>query len=160
MKEPFLLNPIGLVHASADGFMLEVDEPYREALLGLDQFSHALVFWWADQGDNRQDRETLQVDLPYAPGTQAGVFACRSERRPNPIAVTTCMLLHVDMQAGQVIIPYIDAMDGSPLIDIKPFIPTSDRVRDFHVAPWMAEWPQWMEDAAAFFEEHAVDFGD
>lgn len=59
-----------------------------------------------------------------------------------------------------VILPWIDAFDGTPVIDLKPFIPSSDRVRDFRVAPWMAAWPEWMEDAGAYFVEHAVDFGD
>lgn len=160
MKDIYLLRPIGEVRVSSDGFMIAISEPYREALRGLDQFSHVLVFWWADRSDNAQDRVLLDVDLPYARGTKAGVFACRSESRPNPIALTTCALLNVDMDTGMVILPWIDALDKTPIIDLKPFIPTSDRVRDFHVAPWMSDWPHWMEEAGQFFQDHAVDFGD
>lgn len=160
MEETYSLQAIGKVHASSEGFMIEVFEPYRAALDGLGQFSHALVLWWADRNDNPEARAVLEVDLPYAKGKGAGVFACRSERRPNPIAVTTCALIHVDEKAGQIIVPWMDALDGTPVIDLKPFIPASDRVRDFHVAPWMSDWPEWMEDSAQYFEEHAVDFGD
>jgi tRNA-Thr(GGU) m(6)t(6)A37 methyltransferase TsaA len=159
MKDNILIKPIGKVHAVEDSFSLEIFQPYRTALTGLDQFSHALVFWWADRCDQPQLREILVVDLPYARGTRAGVFACRSERRPNPIAVTTCALIHVDEKSGTVVLPWIDALDGSPVIDIKPFIPSSDRVRNFHVASWMKDWPEWMEDADQYFQEHAVDFG-
>ena len=160
MSKQINLDPIGKVHAGAEGYSLEIFEPYREALEGLEQFSHVLVFWWADRNDQAALRETTLVDLPYAPGLRKGVFACRSERRPNPLALTTCYVIQVDVEKGLVVLPWIDALDGSPLLDLKPFIPSSDRVRDFHVAPWMAEWPEWMEDAAAYFEEHAVDFGD
>ena len=160
MKKAYEIKPIGVVHGSNQGFALEIFEPYRPALEKLDQFSHALIFWWADQNDNTEARDSLTVNLPYAEGLQAGVFACRSQMRPNPVAVTTCALINVDVESGMVILPWIDAFDGTPVIDIKPFIPTSDRVRDFHVSSWMAEWPEWMEDAAEYFQSHAVDFGD
>jgi tRNA-Thr(GGU) m(6)t(6)A37 methyltransferase TsaA len=160
MTEKIYLEPIGRVHAAAGSTSLEIYEPFRDALLGLEQFSHVLVFWWAHGCDTGEQRQITQVDLPYAPGLRKGVFACRSERRPNPLALTTCYVLQVDVENGLVLLPWIDAQDGSPLLDLKPFIPTSDRVRDFQVAPWMADWPEWMEDAAAYFEKHAVDFGD
>ncbi len=160
MEEKYMIDPIGKVHEGMDGYSLEIFQPYRDALMGLDQFSHALVFWWADQCDRSDLRKTIVVDLPYARGTQAGVFACRSQSRPNPIAVTTCALLNVDKQHGIIVLPWIDAFDGTPVVDIKPFMPTSDRVRDFHVAPWAKDWPEWMEDTGQYFQEHAVDFGD
>ncbi len=154
------IQPIGTVRATDDGFMLEIDKPYRAALNGLSDFSHVMVFWWAHQNDTPEMREILEVDLPYATAENVGVFACRSERRPNPIAVSTTGIIHVDVEAGSVILPWIDAFDGTPILDLKPFIPSSDRVRDFRVAPWMAEWPEWMEDAGQYFSEHEVDFGE
>lgn len=160
MTERISIEPIGCVHASQEGYSLEIFEPYRDALLGLEKFSHVLVFWWAHRCDQPDQRETLVVDLPYARGSRAGVFACRSQSRPNPIALTTCNLIHVDEKTGLVVLPWIDALDGTPVIDLKPFIPSSDRPREFHVAPWMADWPQWMEESAQYFQDHAVDFGD
>lgn len=160
MEGRIFIEPIGKVKVNEEGYLVEIDAAYRSALTNLDQFSHALIFWWAHQNDRADLRRTTMVDLPYARGTRAGVFACRSQIRPNPIAVTTCALLHVDVANGIVIVPWIDAFDGTPLIDIKPFMPTSDRVRDFHVAPWAEDWPEWMEDAGLYFQEHAVDFGD
>ncbi len=154
------IQPIGTVWASDEGFMLEIEEPYRAALNGLSKFSHVMVFWWADKNDTPEMRGVLEVDLPYAPGENVGVFACRSERRPNPIAVTTTGIIHIDVEEGRVILPYIDAFDGTPIVDLKPYIPCSDRVRDFRVASWMEEWPEWMEDAGQYFAEHEVDFGE
>ena len=77
-------------------------------------FSHVLVFWWADRNDQAALRETTLVDLPYAPGLRKGVFACRSERRPNPLALTTCYIIQVDVEKGLVMLPWIDALDGTP----------------------------------------------
>ena len=158
----YQLQPIGRItmNASPGCCILDIDSPYRPALQQLDRFSHVMVFWWAHQMDNEHQRQVLTTDLPYAPGEQVGVFACRAEYRPNPIAVTTLVVLDVDVEGGRVVLPWIDAYDGSPLLDLKPYIPICDRIRDVRVAPWMADWPMWMEDAPAFFAEHASDFGE
>jgi tRNA (Thr-GGU) A37 N-methylase len=55
---------------------------------------------------------------------------------------------------------WIDAFDGTPVLDLKPYIPISDRVRDVRIAEWLADWPEWMEDAAEFFAEAGDIFGD
>lgn len=158
----FQLHPIGTVHASDEeqSYTVQIDAPYRPALKQLDQFSHVMIFWWADKMDTEKYRRVMTTELPYAPGVEAGVFACRSEFRPNPIAITTMMLLDVDVENGTVVLPYIDAFDGTPVLDLKPYIPISDRIRDFKVAEWIADWPEWMEDAGEFFAQHAVDFGE
>ena len=158
----FQLKAIGRVvmKESDSRCLLEIDTPYREALQQLDRFSHVMVFWWADQMDGEEQRQILTTELPYAPGESVGVFACRSEYRPNPIALTTLPLLGVDVDAGEVILPWIDAFDGSPVVDLKPYIPICERVRDVHVPPWIADWPLWMEDADEYFSENETDFGD
>jgi len=156
------LQPIGVVEAdeSEGKFQLRIFPQYHRALRYMNSFSHVIVFWWADGHDNPDDRAVLTTELPYAPGIQAGVFACRSEYRPNPVCITAMPILDLDEEKGLVTLPWIDAHDGSPIIDLKPYIPVSDRIRDFHVAEWMGEWPQWMEEAGAFFEAHPVNFGD
>ena len=161
-SKTYQLHPIGWVSACDEtgSYLLQIDEPYRPALKQLDQFSHILIFWWADQMDIEKYRSIMTCELPYASGVEAGVFACRAEYRPNPIAVTTLPVLSVDVENGLVVLPWIDAFDGSPVLDIKPYIPISDRIRDFKVAPWLADWPEWMEDAAEYFAEHATDFGE
>jgi tRNA-Thr(GGU) m(6)t(6)A37 methyltransferase TsaA len=142
--------PIGYARQTDDGFRLEIGEPFRPGLKQLGQFSHVIVFWWADQHDNLPDRRTLVAALPYAPGETAGVFACRSEYRPNPIAMTICPVFDVDEQNGVILVAWIDAFDGTPILDLKPYVPLSDRVRDVQVAKWFQGLPEWMEDAATF----------
>jgi tRNA-Thr(GGU) m(6)t(6)A37 methyltransferase TsaA len=145
----YQLNSIGRVESTNEGlFCLHIDAPYRAALKQLEQFSHVIVFWWADQHDNAQDRAVVESPLPYAPGVIAGVFASRSEYRPNPIAMSVCPIFEIDQENGTVTLFYIDALDGTPLIDLKPYVPISDRVRDVKVAPWFAKLPSWMEEGA------------
>lgn len=54
---------------------------------------------------------------------------------------------------------YCKSTSPMPIIDLKPYIPISDRIRDYKVAEWLADWPEWMEDAAEYFAEQATDFG-
>jgi tRNA-Thr(GGU) m(6)t(6)A37 methyltransferase TsaA len=143
----YQIHPIGHVNAKKMEFSLEIDTPFRKGLKMLDQFSHILVVWWAAEQDTARKRETLLVSLPYAPLVEAGVFACRSESRPNPVALTVCACLEMDMERGLIRVPYMDAFDKTPIIDIKPYFPVSDRVREVRVAPWAENWPGYFEEA-------------
>jgi len=156
------LLPIGsIVMQNEEGYcLLQIDQPFRKGLQGLENFSHVIVFWWADRMDNKDHRSIMTAELPYAEGVDVGVFACRAEYRPNPIEITTVPILAVNHEKGEVIIPWIDAFDGTPLIDMKPYIPICDRIRDVAAAPWVADWPMWMEEAAAYFSENETDFGN
>ena len=146
-KEVYEIFPIGHVNADETKFSLQIDPPFRQGLKMMDQFSHILVFWWAAGQDSTQKRETLLTSLPYAPGVEAGVFACRSEFRPNPVAFTVCACLQINIEKGLIHVPYMDAFDKTPIIDIKPYFPVSDRVRDVKVAPWAKDWPSCYEEA-------------
>jgi tRNA (adenine37-N6)-methyltransferase len=141
-------HPIGTVHSSDDGSYLEIFESFRPALRQLDQFSHVIVVWWADQHDNPEARSLLQCQPPYAENEVTGVFACRAEYRPNPVALTVCRMPDgVDEEAGIVPLEWIDAIDGTPVLDLKAYFPICDRVRDVKVPEWVADWPEWLEDA-------------
>lgn len=161
VAKPISINPVGFVQASDEQgkYCVKIYQEYTEALRQLEQFSHVTIFWWANRHDNVKDRSILSTELPYARGVKAGVFACRSEYRPNPIGITTMPIISIDREQGIVTLPWIDAYDGTPVIDLKPYIPTSDRVRDIKVADWMSGWPVWMEEAGAYFASHETDFG-
>ncbi len=140
------LRPIGTIERDDTAVWLQVDAPYRAALAEVDRFSHITVLWWASGHDKDESRSIMQTELPYAPGVTAGVFACRAEYRPNPIATTTCKLLDVDLDTGRVAVVGIDAYAGSPLLDIKPYIGVVDRVADVVVPDWYDGWPEWLPD--------------
>jgi len=156
MKPKFELRPIGTIRVQEDQgqYQLELDPVYRAGLQGLEKCTHAIIFWWADRMDNPAAREgNLVLDLPYAPGIQSGVFANRSESRPNPIGITTCYLLNVNQETGLVDLAWIDALDQTPLLDIKPYLPMSDRVLSAEYPDWLEGFPESMEDAAGFFAD-------
>lgn len=142
----FTIRPIGSVEADASGFRIKIDETYRAGLLQLDQFSHVIVFWWGDQADTNQARATLTEKLYYADDIEAGVFACRTPNRPNPVLMSVCPILDINIESGTIVVPYLDAEDGSPIVDLKPYIGMSDRVKTLTPAYWFQEWPQWIPE--------------
>ncbi|MBN1261610.1 MAG: SAM-dependent methyltransferase [Anaerolineae bacterium] len=152
-QQGFIMYPIGKVQRGDDGIRLEIDEAYRPALAQLDQFSHVMVFWWADRFDNDDYRGMLQCEPPYAQGHVTGMFATRSPIRPNLIAMTTCKLEAVDEAAGVVRISDIDAVDGTPIVDLKAYFPVCDRVKDAYIPAWLEGWPEWMPENGIGLEE-------
>jgi tRNA-Thr(GGU) m(6)t(6)A37 methyltransferase TsaA len=145
-EQVFEIYSIGYIRRVEGGFFLEISETYRPALKQLEHFSHILVLWWADRYDNDKGRTTYQCHPAYAQDRLTGVFACRSEYRPNPIALTTCKLLSVDEANGIVHVANIDAFNGTPILDIKAYFPTSDRVKDVYLPEWLSDWPEWMPE--------------
>ncbi len=143
--------PIGHVRVDQGGFAIVVSEQYRPALTELDGFSHLNILWWCDQLDEPAFREMTIADKPYKAGPdQVGIFATRSPARPNPIALTAVPVLSLDIQAGVIQIAYIDAEPSTPVLDIKPYLPAVDRIRDTTTPDWCAQWPSWYEDSATF----------
>jgi tRNA (adenine37-N6)-methyltransferase len=142
----YLVYPIGIVQRKETGVILLIDPDYRGGLTQLEHFSHVTVVWWANRHDNPTDRGKLQTVPPYAPGHLTGVFACRSPYRPNPIAITTCKILEVNEEQGTVRVANIDALDGTPILDLKAYFPASDRVRQAAIPDWLVDWPEWMPE--------------
>lgn len=143
-EQSYQLYPIGYIRRDENGPHLEIMDLYRPALKELDQFSHVIVLWWADRLDSEEYRSMMQCEPPYAAGHTSGMFATRSPIRPNPVAVTTCKIDGIDEAAGIVRIGNIDAVDGTPVVDLKAYFPVCDRVQEAHIPPWLAGWPEWM----------------
>lgn len=142
----FSMQPVGFVRTDDLQCWLEIMESYRPALRQLDQFSHVIVVWWAHHNDTSDARSLLQCKPPYAEDQLTGIFACRAEYRPNPIALTVCQILEMDEKQGIVKLAYIDALDGTPVLDLKAYFPVCDRVREARTPAWVEGWPQWVED--------------
>jgi len=106
-----------------------------EALEGLDGFSHIMVFWLMHKLDDA-GRITLKVhpkghrDLPLV-----GLFNTRSPYRPTPLGKATVRLLGIKDNTLKV--KGLDALDGAPIIDIKPYIPGYDSVENASVPFWV-----------------------
>jgi tRNA-Thr(GGU) m(6)t(6)A37 methyltransferase TsaA len=104
---------------------IEVDAPFRAGLTGLEGFSHIIVLYWM-----HQTRRDLLVQTPPHLKQPRGTFALRSPSRPNPIALSVVKILGIDPDAGRIEIDAIDCVDGTPLVDIKPYLPRVDAFPD------------------------------
>jgi len=128
-QQEYMLRPIGKVSKVDGKSLLILNKDVESGLLGLDDFSHVLVFWWFDKNDTPQKRRILQV---HPRGDRenplTGVFACRSPVRPNLLALTTCKIISI--KDNIVEIEDIDAFDGTPVLDLKGYIPALDSVKD------------------------------
>jgi tRNA-Thr(GGU) m(6)t(6)A37 methyltransferase TsaA len=151
--ETFEVSPIGYVRRNGGRTYLEILEDYVPALKELEHFSHVQVFWWFSEFDDEMFRGVTQSDQAPYEAPVLGVFACRSPVRPNPIALTTAKILKVDHEQGVVDIANIDAYDGTPLLDLKAYIPSSDRVKGVSVPQWCADWPEWMPEEGLGLED-------
>ena len=151
MHSEIKLSTIGYIKVEKGRFYVSVKEDYKEALISLEDFKYINLIWWGSHSDSFEKRSILTVEKPYKKGPDSlGIFSTRSEIRPNPVLVSTVAVISVDHAEGIIELPWIDAEDGSPLIDIKPYHPCSDRVKDIDMPEWCAEWPRWYEDSAMF----------
>jgi tRNA-Thr(GGU) m(6)t(6)A37 methyltransferase TsaA len=132
----FKIFPIGFVRKKNETTWIEIDEKYDDALLGLDGFSHINVFYWFHKNDTPEKRKILRVHpRKDKKNPLTGVFATHSPVRPNLIALSLCKVLSVN---GTIItVDEIDAMDGSPVIDIKCHIPSSRSFDDVKLPSWV-----------------------
>ncbi|MGN1170584.1 MAG: TrmO family methyltransferase, partial [Lachnospiraceae bacterium] len=97
------------------------------------------------------DRAVLTEEKPYTKGPdEIGVFALRSPERPNPIAVSNAQITHINEEKGIVGLTYIDAYEGSAVLDIKPYTPSIDRVESPRTPDWCRHWPKSVEESGSF----------
>ncbi|PJJ30369.1 SAM-dependent methyltransferase [Lacrimispora celerecrescens] len=155
----FHVNPIGKVIVNEDGMFIELEPKYIPALQALDGFSHLSVIWWFSGFDNEQMRNTIETPQPYKKSPAVmGIFATRSPVRPNPLALSTVQVIHIDYETGIIQIAYIDANDGTPVLDIKPYTPSLDRVETPGVPEWCRHWPMSLEKSGTFHWEDEFNF--
>ena len=153
------IKPIGNICIKDNEISIKIGQEYIKALQALDGFGHINVFWWFSDFDNDKARKTLEVKQPYKNSPKImGIFATRSPVRPNPIALSTVKVLNIDYNNGLIKIPYIDAKDGSPVIDIKPYTPSLDRVENPEVPEWCKHWPLSLEQSANFNWSNEFNF--
>ncbi len=135
MPTHYMITPVGQVRKDAGRTWIEVAEPYRAGLLGLEQFSHILVLTWFDRNDTPEKRFTLRVHPRGDPTNPlSGVFATRSPVRPNPVGLHSCELLAI--RGHRIHVDRIDAFDRTPVIDIKPCLGQADCRVDLRIPAW------------------------
>ncbi len=132
------LRFIGLVEKIADGEgTIRLFPQFCSGLKRIEAFSHIIVLYWAHLRDDQKERNTLLVfPKRHAIKTETGVFACRSPSRPNPVGF--CVVELVKVEDCVLKVKGIDAYEGTPIIDIKPYIPRADSIHDAKVPKWTA----------------------
>lgn len=100
---------------------VEVDPRYAAGLAGIEAFTHIVVLYFMNRA-----RRDLVTQVPRHLGLARGTFALRSPVRPNPIALSVAKLLKVE--ANRLSVVGLDCLDGTPLLDIKPYLPAIDAI--------------------------------
>lgn len=99
---------------------IEVFPDFASAPVGLEKYRHLIVLYWAD----RAARDVLQSRRHRAWGEERGIFASHSPVRPNPICYSVCEI--VEMKGNLLKVRGLEALDGSPLLDLKPLVKELD----------------------------------
>ena len=132
----FTLTPIGHVRggradaidddwgASRATIALDPDQFTPDALAGLADFSHAEVIFLFDKVPDDKIETGARHPRGRADWPLVGIFAQRGKNRPNRIGLTTCRIVAVDGLSVEV--EGLDAIDGTPVLDIKPYVPAFD----------------------------------
>ncbi len=103
--------------------VIELDPRWLAGLQGLDSVSHIVVLYWMHEA-----RRDLVLQAPHHYSQRRGTFALRSPLRPNPIAVSVARLVRID--GNKLSVVGLDCLDGTPLLDIKPYFASTDSVPD------------------------------
>lgn len=139
------LQPIGWVRSSVrelvdEGWgavesVIELEPSYHGATRGLEGFSHVLVVFLLHRARYEPDRHKLRRPRGRADMPEIGIFAQRAKDRPNPIGITAVELAGVESQ--RLTVRGLDAVDGTPVLDLKPYVPAYDRVESPRVPDWV-----------------------
>lgn len=139
-------TPVGVAHsclstAGAPPFQsvfsqvegeIEVFPEFREGLRSIQGFSHLIIISCFD----RAERQAL-VEKPLTDGeADHGIFACRHFNRPNPIGISYMTLVNAD--GCRLVVKGMDLLDGTPILDIKPYVPAFDSIPDAR-SGWVTE---------------------
>jgi tRNA-Thr(GGU) m(6)t(6)A37 methyltransferase TsaA len=143
----FTLNPVGVVHSSrseadddnwdSENSKIELIPPFdAQALRGLTDFSHCIVVYVFDQAswdESKMSRHPRgNMDWP-----EVGIFAQRAKDRPNRLGVTVCQVLAVN--DSTIHVKGLDAIDGTPVVDIKPWMAEFGPRGDVSQPSWSTE---------------------
>ena len=142
--EQIILRPIGIIHSpykESEGIpiqgtfddeveaWLELKDEYVNGLKDLDRFSHAIIIYYF----HKSHREEIE-GRPFLEQNNHGIFAIRSPHRPNHIGFSIIKIKSI--KANKVYFTEVDMLDGTPLLDIKPYVKYFDN-RDNAISGWL-----------------------
>ncbi len=124
--------------ATATGGTVELEERFAPGVADLEEFSHAILVYHFHRGD---PEPSLSV-TPFLDEADRGVFATRAPVRPNRIGLSVVRVVAVE--GATITVEGADVVDGTPLLDVKPFVPTFDAPEDADVG-----WLEGVDDPGA-----------
>lgn len=135
------LRFIGIVESSTEFSRIQIFPEYGKMLSSLRDFSHLIILYWFHLRDNEEERSTIQV-IPkrHLGAPQVSVFASRSPSRLNPIGI--CVVKLISIEDYIITVSGLDAFEGSPIVDIKPYIPRADSVPNATTPQWARTGPK------------------
>ena len=147
IRKKFEVNSIGNVKCAvtemSQGGWAKIESEIHLApqlakgLQGLAGFSHVLVVFFLDRAQGFDPaKQLLRRPRGREDMQEVGVFAQRTKFRPNPIGITAVQLLGIESNVVKV--RGLDALDGTPVLDIKPYMPPFDRMEDVRMPSWVA----------------------
>jgi len=149
VSERFEMSPIGTVSSPRRGredddwgavestILLDAGRFTAESTTGLDGFSHVDVVFVFDRFDEAQVHRGVRRPRGNPDWPEVGIFAQRASSRPNRLGVTTCELLHVD--GLQITVRGLDAIDATPVLDVKPHVIEFEPRSAVRQPEWMTE---------------------
>jgi tRNA-Thr(GGU) m(6)t(6)A37 methyltransferase TsaA len=130
-----VLDLVGRVERRDGKIFVDLQPAFAEALDGIEAFSHIWVIYWFHGNDRPEKRRTLKVHPRGNPANPlTGVFATRSPARPNLLGLAACRLLR--RQGHRLEVEGLDAWEGSPVLDIKPYLPRLDAFPQTTIPTW------------------------
>lgn len=143
--EKIEMEPIGFVRNSVgerkdsswgeDISVIELNEEYASGLKGLEDFSHAIILFHLDKAHYVRERHLKRRPQNREDMPLVGIFSQRGKDRPNRIGMTSAEIVSVSER--ELTVRGLDAVDGTPVLDIKPYYPAYDKKE--------AQVPEWVE---------------
>ncbi len=141
----FEIKPIGIVKSDAREAIdenwgqvvseIHLQNDLKNGLAGLDNFSHAIIIFFMHQATFNSATDLKRHPRGILNISESGIFAQRAKHRPNPIGITTVKILEI--KDNVLTVQGLDAIDGTPVIDIKPYFPVFDNVNNPIFPGWV-----------------------
>ena len=138
------LNPIGYVSNEIenrkdttwgeDVSKIILEEEYSGGLKGLDDFSHAIIIYYLDKAHFERDKHIQRKPQNREDMPLVGIFSQRGKDRPNQIGITAVQIM--SLKNDTLIVKGLDAINSTPIIDIKPYYPMYDYKENATVPEW------------------------
>jgi tRNA (adenine37-N6)-methyltransferase len=117
---------------------IHLGKRYRTGLKGLEDFSHIIVVFYLDRATFKPSEHLLRHPRGQKEQPKIGVFAQRTKYRPNPIGISSVELISVENNV--ITVKGLDAMNDTPLLDLKPYMPIFDKIEKASLPEWSGKF--------------------